>query len=165
MKRTITSFIMTILILQAGAAMAGDVFQVHGLSNCNASANGANGVERTLAAGTHYFTLSGAISNWSSNNQNGGLTWVTIVYVYDMSTGESQPFWSETWYKATPTAAAADVAGTVFEFELATETTVRFVTIDTGGCGDNRGAVTVDLDDQAVSIENSSWSLLKTTYR
>ncbi len=165
MKHTTTSFIIAILILQTGAAMAGDVFPVHGLNNCSESMSGANGVVRTLSAGTHYFTLSGAASNWSSDNQNGGLTWLTFVYVYDVSTGDSELFWSESVRRATAAAAAADVAGTVFSFDLATSSTVRFVIVDTGGCWDNRGAVTVDLDDQAVATASSSWSMLKAIYR
>lgn len=147
-------------IAMAIPVAAQDVFNVSGSGNCGGP--GA-GVTRALAAGTHYVTLSGAMSNWSSNGNNGGNTWITRIRVRDLSTGTDYTFASGGW-QPTPVAAAASVAGMVFEFPLATAATVSFFFPDTP-CGDNRGTVTVSLDDPVVPVASAHWGTIKSSYR
>lgn len=159
-----TTTLLPALLLLAVAPAHAESFTVHGRNNCHASGP-ANGVVRTLGAGTHYVTLSGAVSYWSSDWENGGQTWITYVRVHVLDTGEIHNFNSGSGWEPTAAAAEAAVAGTVFQFDLAASGDVSFVVNDGGGCGDNRGGVVVTLDDPAVAGEARSWSALKSAYR
>lgn len=154
---------LLILALCAGVSQA-EVITLNGRTHCHTGSS-VNGVTRMLSAGTHYLTLSGAYSFWSSDGQNGGLEWITNVRVHDLSSGATHAFGSGNGFEASAAAAAAAVAGLVFEFEMPEAGDVRFYLRDGGGCGDNRGNVHVDLDDPAVPAERQTWSSLKTAYR
>jgi hypothetical protein len=164
MNRTKILLLVTMLLACVGTSRAGDVFTVHGRNNCNTTGS-ANGITRTLAAGTHYFTIDGAVSFWSSDGQNGGNTWVVTLRVYDLATGTVHPFGGGVGFLPTATDADASVDGVVFEFDLPQAADVRFVVNDGGGCGDNRGTMIITLDDPAVPVEGATWSTLKATYR
>ena len=151
-----------LLLLLAAGAQAQDVFTVDGRNNCGGP---EAGVTRVLAAGDHHFTMSGAMSNWGTNAENGGLSWLAWIRVHDSVSGTTTNYGAGTGRRATSAQAAADVAGTVFEFTLAAEATVSFFFTDTP-CSDNRGSITVTLDDPfVVATQASSWGVIKATYR
>jgi len=122
-----------------------------------------NGVAVNLGAGIHYLTLTGAFSNWNVNTENGGNAWITLARARVSATGDTYNYSAGTGWKASPTAAAAEVAGMVFELTLATAGQVVFATID-NPCGDNRGTVYVTIDDP-VGVESRSWGTLKAMHR
>ncbi len=153
--------IVCLILAVALPAFAQDSFVVHSVNNCSGS---GVGVVRTLSAGDHALTLTGAMSNWNYDAANGGLSWLTWVVMTNLTTGEQTSFSAPGGRQATATAAQAMAAGVVFPFTLAEDATMSFHFLDTP-CGDNRGSVTVHLDDPAVASEGASWGMVKVRYR
>lgn len=160
MKRLILAFSLAALL--AGPVSAQDVFNVQGNNHCP---NPGNGVSRFLSAGIHYVTLTGGVSYWSWDGDNGGKTWVSYVIVRDLSSGVDYSLNPGTGWQPTRAASEAQNAGVVYTFEMAAAGEARFYISDGGGCGDNRSYVTVTLDDLTVENSASTWGALKSTYR
>lgn len=136
------------------APVAADtVFSIHGRNDC-ATQPWADGPSLMLDAGVHPLAYqSGAWSLWNSDGQNGGQTWVTGVYAYVHATAEAVPLFGTGFHPSQASAQAA-AAGLLAELDLPMSSQVTFYVQDGGGCGDNRGQVTLALLDQVVAASD-----------
>lgn len=150
-KNTLKAVLLAGLLTGLAAPVAANtVFNVHGRNHCD-DQPWANGPTFELGAGTHLVEYqAGAWSLWNNDGQNGGQTWVTSMRAYVHATGETLPMFG-TGFHPTQAAAQAAAVGLLFELELAQSSSVSFFVQDGGGCGDNRGQVTLALLDQTAA--------------
>ena len=160
MKHLVT--LATAILVYFVATSSARSFTLNSVSNCGPTYS--NGVSFNLDAGAHNIEwISGAYSLWSSNGFNGGLTWIGWTRAYVHATGEIITFGapaSPTWYATKALAEAAAVG--IHTINLSVASQVTFYLSDGGGCGDNRGSVTLEF--ATVPVENHTWGSIKALY-
>lgn len=149
----------------AAAPAQAQSFVLNGVTHCGGNlTNPEVGVHFNLPAGTHNVQwVSGAYSLWSSNGENGGNTWIAVARAYVYATGETITFGSTDGFQPTSSAAEAGALGT-YPITLTTASQVSFYLSDGGGCGDNRGNITLQLESPVPTVP-ATWGAIKGLYR
>ncbi len=139
---------------------------VQGLGHCSSPPGPTPGAPTlTLPAGvSHVEWISGAWSLWSSNGENGGLTWVGAVRAYIHATAEHVVIGPGSGYYASVGAVEAVTVGSITNLTLSVPSQVTFFVTDGGGCGDNRGTVVLDVTEAPVPVASTTWGRLRTLY-
>ncbi len=150
------------LLLVTAAAGNAQVFTLDGVGNCP---DQNNGVTFNLSAGTvNIEWVSGAYSLWSNNGENNGFTWVAVVRAYVHATGDVISFGdpSSTFYLSH--LFAETVGQGTYALTIPATGPVTFYLSDGGGCGDNRGIITLELLSTVPTLEKT-WGAIKALYQ
>jgi hypothetical protein len=106
--------------------------------------------------------VAGAWSLWSSDGQNGG-EHGSLTRARINATGEVVIIGPGGGFYPTSIGGSSSV-GTVWNLDLTSAGTVTFFVTDGGGCGDNRGTVTLRIIEPPVSVDPASWGRIKAIY-
>jgi hypothetical protein len=134
---------------------------LHGADDCGSISAGQT---VTLPPGDHYVEwTAGAYSLWSSDGQNGGNTWIAVAQVFRHAEGDTITIGSPGTFYPTQAAAEAAALGS-YPLTVTSPGDITFWLSDGGGCGDNRGTITLNVL-MPVPVSPASWGRVKAVYR
>jgi hypothetical protein len=140
-----TLLLVTIVCLLSIAPCAAATFTLDPTSQCTGIGEAHN---VALTAGTHYVDwLSGSWSPVANDADYGGYAWTAHVKVYLYATDETLTIGdvSQPGYYTSAELAEAAALG-LYPIYVSTNTVAAFYIEDIGGCENNRGAVTLGID-------------------